>query len=96
VSYGKRPTCTALTQPQLLACPPSMRAEFGCPFRNLPESRKGRWGEGLTAEEMKRCRWLKPQMVAAIEFLEWTHDNHLRHPKFVSLRDERDRREVAR
>jgi bifunctional non-homologous end joining protein LigD len=36
---------------------------------------------------MKRCRWLKPQLVAAIEFLEWTLDNHLRHPKFVALRD---------
>jgi hypothetical protein len=32
-----------------------------CPFRNLPESGKSRWGEGLTAEDMKRCRWLKPQ-----------------------------------
>src|SRR5882757_421351 len=67
-----------------------------CPFRNLPESNKGRWGEGLTAKDMKRCRWLKPQVVAAIEFLEWTHDNHLRHPKFVSLRDGRDRRTSRR
>jgi bifunctional non-homologous end joining protein LigD len=25
-----------------------------CPFQNLPESGKGRWGEGLTAEDMKR------------------------------------------
>lgn len=24
----------------------------------------------LTAEDVKRCRWLKPQPVAAIEFLE--------------------------
>jgi ATP-dependent DNA ligase len=32
------------------------------------------------------------RLVAVIEFLEWTHDNHLRHPKFVSLRDDRDRR----
>jgi bifunctional non-homologous end joining protein LigD len=45
---------------------------------------------------MKRCHWLKPQLVAAIEFLEWTHDNHLRHPKFVSLRDDRDRRTSRR
>jgi ATP-dependent DNA ligase len=52
--------------------------------------------EGLTAEDMRRCRWLKPQLVAAIEFLEWTLDNHLRHPKFVSLRDDRDPTEDAR
>jgi ATP-dependent DNA ligase len=45
---------------------------------------------------MKRCRWLKPQLVATIEFLEWTLDNHLRHPKFVSLRDGRLASEVTR
>ena len=67
-----------------------------CPFRNLPKSRKGRWGDGLTAEDMKKCRWLKPQLVAAIEFLEWTRDNHLRHPRFVLLRDDRNPREITR
>ncbi len=60
-----------------------------CPFVNLPESRKGRWGDGLTAEDMKRCRWLKPQLVAAIKFLEWTPEARLRHPKFVSLRNDK-------
>jgi bifunctional non-homologous end joining protein LigD len=29
-----------------------------CPFANLPESRGGRWGAGLTATKMKECRWL--------------------------------------
>ncbi len=67
-----------------------------CPFRNLPESGKGRWGEGLNADDMKRCRWLRPRLVAAIEFLEWTVDGHLRHPKFVGLRDDRAPREVVR
>lgn len=67
-----------------------------CLFRNLPESGKGRWEEGLTAEDMKGCYWLKPNLVAAIDFLEWTLDNHLRHPKFVALRDDRIAREVVR
>jgi bifunctional non-homologous end joining protein LigD len=58
-----------------------------CPFANLPESHSGRWGQGLTAEKMKECRWLKPVLVAEIEFLEWTADNHLRHTQFVTLRD---------
>jgi ATP-dependent DNA ligase len=49
---------------------------------------------GLTAEDMKRCRWLKPQLVAVIEFLEWTADRHLRHPKFVALRDDKDPKDV--
>ena len=31
-----------------------------CPFANLPEARSGRWGQGLTAEKMQDCRWLKP------------------------------------
>jgi ATP-dependent DNA ligase len=26
-----------------------------CPFVNLPETRQSRWGEGLTAEDMKKC-----------------------------------------
>jgi ATP-dependent DNA ligase len=58
-----------------------------CPFANLPEAHSGRWGEGLTAEKMKDCVWLRPVMIATFEFLEWTPDNHLRHVKFVTLRD---------
>ena len=27
-----------------------------CPFKNLPEARRGPWGEGLTGVEMKKCR----------------------------------------
>jgi hypothetical protein len=42
----------------------------GCLFQNLPENGKGRWGEGLTAEDMSECRWLEPRLVAAIEFAE--------------------------
>lgn len=45
-----------------------------CPFANLPEARSGRWGQGLTAEKMKDCRWLKPALVGQFEFLEWTPD----------------------
>ena len=68
----------------------------GCPFQNLPENGKGRWGEGLTAEDMSKCRWLEPRLVAAIEFAEWTSANHLRHAKFIALRDDKDAKEVAR
>ena len=65
------------------------------PFRNLPESGKGRWGDGLTAADMKKCRWLKPQLVAAIEFLEWTLDNHLRHARFVALQADKEARKIT-
>jgi bifunctional non-homologous end joining protein LigD len=65
-----------------------------CPFANLPEQRSGRWGLGLTAEKMKECRWLKPDLVAQFEYVEWTPDKHLRHSRFVALREDKDAREV--
>jgi bifunctional non-homologous end joining protein LigD len=67
-----------------------------CPFANLPEARGGRWGEGLTAEKMKECRWLMPALVAHFEFVEWTPDGHLRHSRYMGLRENRKQREVAR
>ena len=67
-----------------------------CPFANLPESEKGRWGEGLTAADMEKCVWLKPKLVAAIEYAEWTPANHLRHSRFVALREDKDPRQVKR
>ena len=67
-----------------------------CPFVNLPEKGPGRWGEGLTAEKMKECVWLKPEAVAEIEFLEWTGADHLRHTKFIRLRDDKNPRQIVR
>jgi hypothetical protein len=31
---------------------------------------------------MEKCRWLKPRLVATIDYLELTAANHLRHPMF--------------
>jgi bifunctional non-homologous end joining protein LigD len=67
-----------------------------CPFANLPEARSGRWGVGLTKEKMADCRWLKPVLVGQFEFVEWTGDNHLRHTKFVGLREDKLARDVKR
>ena len=67
-----------------------------CPFANLPESKSGRWGAGLTKAKMADCRWLKPVLVGQFEFLEWTGDHHLRHSKFIALREDKDVREVRR
>jgi DNA ligase D-like protein (predicted ligase) len=61
----------------------------GCPFANLPEKKAGRWGAGLTAAKMAECRWLKPQLIGQFEFVEWTEDAHLRHSRFVALRDDK-------
>jgi len=67
-----------------------------CPFANLPETKSGRWGVGLTAKKMAECRWLKPVLVGQFEFLEWTADDHLRHTRFVALRDDKSARQVTR
>ncbi len=67
-----------------------------CPFKNLPEAGARRWGQGLTAAKMKDCVWVKPELVANFEFLEWTDTNHVRHIKFVGMRDDKDPLKVAR
>ena len=67
-----------------------------CPFVNLPEAHSGRWGQGLTAEKMRECRWLRPALVAQFEFVEWTPEGHLRHSKFIGLRGDKDARDVRR
>jgi bifunctional non-homologous end joining protein LigD len=68
----------------------------GCPFDNLPEKKSGRWGAGLTADKMADCRWLKPVLVGQFEFVEWTPDAHLRHSRFIGLREDKDARAVVR
>jgi len=60
-----------------------------CPFANLPEKKSGRWGQGLTAAKMKECRWLRSVLVGQFEFVEWTADLHLRHTRFVALREDK-------
>jgi DNA ligase D-like protein (predicted ligase) len=67
-----------------------------CPFVNLPEARSGRWGQGLTADKMKECRWLHPLLVGQFEFTEWTPEGHLRHSRFVALREDMNPLSVTR
>jgi hypothetical protein len=57
-----------------------------CPFVNLPERGRSRWGESLTAERMKKCIWVEPKITAQIEFL-LTEAGGLRHSRFVRLND---------
>jgi bifunctional non-homologous end joining protein LigD len=45
---------------------------------------------------MKECRWVAPVLVGLFEFLEWTPDGHLRHARFMGLREGREPREVTR
>jgi ATP-dependent DNA ligase len=63
---------------------------------NLPETHKGRWGTGLIAEDMKKCIWVRPEIVAQIEYLEWTESDHLRHSKYIALHGDKDARAVVK
>jgi bifunctional non-homologous end joining protein LigD len=67
-----------------------------CPFADLPTGKTGHWGEGVTEEDMKVLKWVKPTLVAEIAFTEWTRDGHLRHSTFVGLRDDKSPRDVRR
>jgi DNA ligase D-like protein (predicted ligase) len=63
-----------------------------CPFVNLPEE-KGRYR--MDREKMATVRWLQPRIVAEIAFNERTPGEHLRHSKFLRLRDPADVRTRA-
>ena len=67
-----------------------------CPFSNLPTGRTGRWGEGITSDEMTETVWIKPQLVAQIRFTEWTRSGNLRHAAYLGLRDDKKPTEVVR
>jgi bifunctional non-homologous end joining protein LigD len=67
-----------------------------CPFANLPSTRRGRWGEGITADEMAALRWVKPKQVVEVSFTEWTRDGSLRHAAYLALRDDKRPTEVQR
>jgi bifunctional non-homologous end joining protein LigD len=67
-----------------------------CPFTNLLEARRYRWDVGLTEADMQNCRWLRPGLVAQIEFNEWTPDGHLRHSSFAGLREDKHPRMIVR
>ena len=46
--------------------------------------------------EAKGAHWVKPDLVAEIEFTEWTNDGTLRHPSFQGLREDKKARDVIR
>jgi bifunctional non-homologous end joining protein LigD len=64
-----------------------------CPFVNLPE-RKG--AHRMDRAKMATVRWLRPRIVAEVAFNERTQGGHLRHSKFLRLRERADLRRKAR
>lgn len=39
---------------------------------------------------MRKYRWLKPELMAQVEFTDWTEANHLRHARFLALQDDKN------
>ncbi len=71
-------------------------ASLDCPFGNLPERKASKYSARLTGAAMKRCHWLKPELVCEIKFSEWTRDAKLRQPVFLGMREDKNAREVVR
>jgi bifunctional non-homologous end joining protein LigD len=44
--------------------------------------------DGLTPREIGQARWVRPELVAVVEFREWTTDGRLRAPSFKGLRSD--------
>jgi hypothetical protein len=44
---------------------------------------------------MRECWWLTPVLVGQFEFTEWTPEGHLRHSRFVPLREVKEGRRMS-
>jgi bifunctional non-homologous end joining protein LigD len=67
-----------------------------CPFPDLPDVKKSRWGAGVTADDMKEMRWVKPKLVVQIRFVQWTEDGRLRHAAYLGIRQDKKAADVRR
>ncbi|MFL5953979.1 MAG: DNA ligase D [Gaiellaceae bacterium] len=57
------------------------------PFSETPKMPRVRKGD---------VQWVDPQLVAQVRFGEWTHDDHLRHPAYLGIREDKSAGEVTR
>ena len=46
--------------------------------------------------DLREAHWTRPQLVAEVEFTEWTADALIRHPSFQGLREDKKATEVVR
>jgi bifunctional non-homologous end joining protein LigD len=64
--------------------------------RRLQELEQSQSPLSVTPRELGRAHWLRPELVAEVEFIEWTEDGRLRHPSFKGLRFDKEARDVRR
>lgn len=62
----------------------------GLRTRSSPFHRK------LTRDEARRARYVRPELVAEVEFRAWTADGNLRHASFRGLREDKPATEIVR
>jgi bifunctional non-homologous end joining protein LigD len=68
--------------------------ESDVPLVEEVQEPSGRWRpKGWRASD---TRWVKPSLVAQVQFTEWTDDGILRHPSFQGLREDKDPRDIVR
>ena len=65
-----------------------------CPLTNLPDSSMGRWGGGVTADQMSWTIWTRPKLVTKIRFVEWTAEGRLSQAAFLGLRTDKTAKDV--
>lgn len=67
-----------------------------CPFADLPRKTRGKWVQAMSPSEVRRCTWVRPELVCQVRFAEWTHDGSLRQPVYLGLREDKAAREVVK
>jgi bifunctional non-homologous end joining protein LigD len=45
---------------------------------------------------LREAHWAKPELVAEVEFTEWTEEGSIRHPSFKGLREDKKAKDVVR
>ncbi|KAA0968919.1 DNA ligase D [Aureimonas fodinaquatilis] len=67
-------------------------------FRDLAKlgTSKSPFSEKLSSDAASRVEFVKPELVAEVEFRAWTADGHLRHAAFRGLREDKPAKDIVR